>query len=189
MTKYYLISSLWFMIIIKLLTKDTPYITRLWARSKKFSTVIFLSGETWFFMTNLNFIHYSRCKICFMNNLNFIHYIILDVKYVITCNEKMFDFEAPCGIVTVNTSPQLCAGCPMGLAMARGGRFKNTFELLNLRALKLSIVDKIIIFQCMGKIFCVEFQRYPLKFHTKYLTHTLKDVDFIHNRKYKSSYI
>ena len=25
----------------------------------------------------------------------------------------------------------------------------------------------------MGKIFCVEFQRYPLKFHTKYLTHTL----------------
>ena len=31
----------------------------------------------------------------------------------------------------------------------------------------------------MGKIFCVEFQRVPLKFHTKYLTHTLKDVDFI----------
>ena len=36
------------------------------------------------------------------------------------------------------------------------------------------------VFQCMGKIFCVEFQRYPLKFHTKYLAHTLKDVDFIH---------
>ena len=36
------------------------------------------------------------------------------------------------------------------------------------------------IFQCMGKIFCVEFQRYPLKFHSKYLTHTLKDVHFIH---------
>ena len=31
----------------------------------------------------------------------------------------------------------------------------------------------------MGKIFCVEFQRYPLKFHTKYLTHTLKDMIFI----------
>ena len=28
----------------------------------------------------------------------------------------------------------------------------------------------------MGKIFCVEFQRVPLKFHTKYLTHTLKDA-------------
>ena len=43
------------------------------------------------------------------------------------------------------------------------------------------------IFQCMGKIFRVEFQRVPLKFHTKYLTHTytkylthkLKDLDFI----------
>ena len=60
-----------------------------------------------------------------------------------------------------------------------GGRFKNTYELLNLRALKFSYVNKIHIFQCMGKIFCVEFQRYPLKFHTKYLTHTLKDMIFI----------
>ena len=60
-----------------------------------------------------------------------------------------------------------------------GGRFNNTYELLNLRALKFSPVKKIHIFQCMGKIFCVEFQRYPLKFHTKYLTHTLKDMIFI----------
>ena len=28
----------------------------------------------------------------------------------------------------------------------------------------------------MGKIFCVEFQKFPLKFHTKYLTHTLKGM-------------
>ena len=60
-----------------------------------------------------------------------------------------------------------------------GGRFKNTNELLNLRALKFSPVNKIHLFQCMGKIFCVEFQRYPLKFHTKYLTHTLKDMIFV----------
>ena len=59
-----------------------------------------------------------------------------------------------------------------------GGRFKRTYELLNLRALKFSPVNKIHILQCMGKIFCVEFQRYPLKFHTKYLTHTLKDTFF-----------
>ena len=59
------------------------------------------------------------------------------------------------------------------------GRFKNTYELLNLRALKFSYVNKIHIFQCMGKIFCVEFQRYPLKFHTKYLTHTSKDMIFM----------
>ena len=59
------------------------------------------------------------------------------------------------------------------------GRFKKAHELLNLRALKFSPLNKIHIFQCMGKIFCVEFQRYPLKFHTKYLTHTLKGTIFI----------
>ena len=61
-----------------------------------------------------------------------------------------------------------------------GGRFKKAYELLNLRALKISMLYKKHIFQCMGKICCVEFQRVPLKFHTKYLTHTLKDADFIH---------
>ena len=60
-----------------------------------------------------------------------------------------------------------------------GGRFKNTYELLNLRALKISIWYKNQIFQCMGKIICMEFQRIPLKFLTKYLTHTLKDDYFM----------
>ena len=66
------------------------------------------------------------------------------------------------------------------LRIARG-RLKNTYELLNLRvrALKYLPVNKIHIFQCMGEIFCVEFQRYPLKFHTKYLTHTSKYMFFI----------
>ena len=68
-----------------------------------------------------------------------------------------------------------------------GGRFKNTYELLNLRALKFSYMNKIHIFQCMDKIFCVEFQRYPLKFHTKYLTHTLKDMIFMQFWNFKSS--
>ena len=67
------------------------------------------------------------------------------------------------------------------------GRLKNAYELLNLRALKVSMLYKNHIFQYMGKIFCVEFQRVPLKFHTKYLTHILKDVDFIHKWKFKSS--
>ena len=67
------------------------------------------------------------------------------------------------------------------------GRFNNTYELLNLRALKFSPVDEIRIFQCMGMIFCVEFQRYPLKFHTKYLTHTLKDVTYKQHWNFKSS--
>ena len=73
-----------------------------------------------------------------------------------------------------------------------GGRFKNTYELLNLRTLKFSYVNKINIVQCMGKIFCVEFQRYPLKFPTKYLTHTLKDmilynIEILRALRFKSS--
>ena len=71
----------------------------------------------------------------------------------------------------------------------KGGRFKNTYELLNLRTLKFSPANKICIFQCMGKIFFVEFQRYPLKFHIKYLTHTLKDMIFIQHWNVQSSYI
>ena len=56
-----------------------------------------------------------------------------------------------------------------------GWHFRNAYEFVNLRSLKFSLYENCI-FQCMGKIFCVEFQRYPLKFHTKFLTHTLKDV-------------
>ena len=44
------------------------------------------------------------------------------------------------------------------------------------------------IFQCIDTIFCVEFRRIPLKFHTKYRAVTLKDVDFIHSW-FKSSSI
>ena len=40
--------------------------------------------------------------------------------------------------------------------------FKNAYELLNLRAFKISRLYKKHIFQCMGKIFYVEFQRYLL---------------------------
>ena len=68
-----------------------------------------------------------------------------------------------------------------------GGRFKNTHELLNPRALKISMLYKNRIFQCMDKIFCVEFQSFPLKFHTKYIIHTLNDVHFIHRWNFKSS--
>ena len=41
----------------------------------------------------------------------------------------------------------------------------------------------------MGKIFCVEFQKYPLKFHTKYPSHMLKNMHFIQTWKFKSSKI
>ena len=63
------------------------------------------------------------------------------------------------------------------------------YKLLNLRAVKFSPVNKIHIFQCMGKIFCVEFQRIPLKFYTKYFIHTLKDMILIQHLYFKSSWI
>ena len=48
--------------------------------------------------------------------------------------------------------------CVWGGGGGGGGRFKNTFELLNLRAQKFSIVDKVNIFQCMGQIFAWNFK-------------------------------
>ena len=68
------------------------------------------------------------------------------------------------------------------------GRFKNTYELLNLGALKSSLLNKLHTFQYMDKIFYVEFQRKPLKFHTKYLTHTLKDTNFIPSCQFMRSH-
>ena len=66
--------------------------------------------------------------------------------------------------------------------------FNKTYELLNLIALEFLPVIKINIFQCMGKIFCVEFQRNHLKFHIKHLTHTLKDMTFfMPHSNFKSS--
>ena len=62
-----------------------------------------------------------------------------------------------------------------------------TYVLLNLRALKIQALYKNRISQCMSTIFCVEFQRYHLKLHTKYLAHTMKDVYFAHGWKFKNS--
>ena len=72
-------------------------------------------------------------------------------------------------------------------------RFKNAYVLLNLRGIKFPPVNKIHIFRCMGKIICVKFQRAPLKFHTKYLTHTLKDrilcnIELLWAPRFTSSY-
>ena len=47
---------------------------------------------------------------------------------------------------------------PDSSANALGGRFKNAYEPINLRAPKLSILNKNCLFQCMGKIFYVGFQ-------------------------------
>ena len=46
---------------------------------------------------------------------------------------------------------------PWGLFTGTRGRFKKTHELLNLRALKISVLYKNHIFQCTCTIFCVDF--------------------------------
>ena len=56
------------------------------------------------------------------------------------------------------------------------GACQKPCKLVNLGALKSSFLNKLHIFQCMGKIFGVEFQRVLLKFHAKYLAHTLKYI-------------
>ena len=107
----------------------------------------------------------------------------MTVQHYLISNTEYFYMEHYGHIVHDNSLGKLarCSETPTW------GRFKDTYELLNLRAPEISISYKNHIFQCMGKIFCVEFQRVPLKFHTKYLTHTLKDVDFIPRQNFKSS--
>ena len=48
--------------------------------------------------------------------------------------------------------------------MGYEGRFKNIYELVNLKVPRFFIRNKNCFFQCMGKISCVEFQRFLLKF-------------------------
>ena len=60
---------------------------------------------------------------------------------------------------------------------------RNSWEILILKILKITLLkcslpNKIHIFQCMDKIFCVEFQTVPMKFHAKYIMHTLKNMIF-----------
>ena len=50
-------------------------------------------------------------------------------------------------------------------------------NVLNLRALKLSSWYKNCIFQCVGKLCCVEFSKVPFEIlHTEYLSYAFKNV-------------
>ena len=54
---------------------------------------------------------------------------------------------------------------------------QNTYELVNLGSREISLINKLHIFQCICKIFCVEPS----------YTHTFKDTILIQYRKCKSS--
>ena len=47
------------------------------------------------------------------------------------------------------------------------GCFINTYEIINMGALKSSLLYKLHIFQCMGKLFIVVMQRVHWKFNVK----------------------
>ena len=150
----------------------------------------------------------TYCELCSSARslgINFVKYISLVLEHFF-CWSMLFTLTSHICIHCVTIHPLFSLKCyfqvgpvsyinlslSSGQRMATwayspGGRFNNAYELLTLRALKISMFHKRFIFQCMGKIFCVEFQRYPLKFHTKYLTHTLKDMTFIQHWNFKSS--
>ena len=114
----------------------------------------FLMTNTGWLFQNLDYLH------IFKNT-----HLIIYQGYWMDCEKELW-----AKILPVLWWIYLCVS-KLDQLWGHGGRFKNAYELLNLRTLKFSYVNKIHIFQCMGKIFCVEFQRYPLKFHTKYLAH------------------
>ena len=106
------------------------------------------------------------------------------LKYLFSISGKFHSFaEASIYILYIYIYMCVC--------VSLRGHFKNTCKIVNLEVLKSSLLNKLHIFQRMGKIFCVEFQRVPLKFHIKYLTHTLnhtlKDTIFIQWWNFKSS--
>ena len=97
---------------------------------------------------------------------------------------KMFPFDDV--IMRIIKKPQALYGILVNIGS--GGVHKSLRALKN-KSSWISPVNKIHIFQCVGKIFCEEFQRVPSKFHAKYLTHALKDTIFINRWKIKSSWI
>ena len=77
--------------------------------------------------------------------------------------------------------------------VATRGRFRNTYELLHLRALKFSPVNKIHIFQCMGMIFLWNFKgtlwnstQNILPIHWK--IRILYNIEILRTLRSKSSY-
>ena len=76
--------------------------------------------------------------------------------------------------------------CRHHISLWSGKRFKHIYEHWNRRALEIVTLYEIQIFQYKGEIFCMEYQRFPLKFHTKYHINTLKYDNFIQCWKFKS---
>ena len=64
-------------------------------------------------------------------------------------------------------------------------KYWKDYELINLRALRFSPVNEMHIFQCMGKIFCEEFQRSPFEIPHKISYPYIERCDFYTTLKFK----
>ena len=81
----------------------------------------------------------------------------------------------------LSTTFNLCFMTENGLVPRSGTRLTKAYDVTiqryrNSRA-KLEN-SKMYILRCMGSKFCVKFQRCPLKFHTKFWTHTPQNIHF-----------
>ena len=63
------------------------------------------------------------------------------------------------GYGLVPSSDWVVMGTIVDMSSQEKGRFKNAYDLVNLRAIKIPMLYKNRVFQCMTAIFCVEFQR------------------------------
>ena len=82
----------------------------------------------------------------------------------------------------VSLLTHICITRPQWVKGVRpGGHFKNVYELLNLRAPKISMLYKNQILKV--------WERYSVWNFKGYLYYLMKDVDFIHRWKFKSSQI
>ena len=70
----------------------------------------------------------------------------------------------------------LMYNCLMHPILPRRSFYKNAYKLL---ILKTSTLYEITVFQRLDEILCAEFQRDNLKFPSRYLIHTMKDVYLI----------
>ena len=102
-------------------------------------------------------------------------YFIIPVRQLMPVIVVILCYSAKCASYCTLVIVVLCAissyiKCVImkSNCIIRGGG-GNSYEVLNLRALKISMLYKNHIFQCMGKIFCVEFQRVPHKISYPYI--------------------
>ena len=116
----------------------------------------------------------------FANNI--FQCIFLNVN-VWTSNKFSLNFVARCPINNIPGLVQIMVWHRQDKPLSKPTMFRLLMHIYVTRPqwVKSSHLNKILIIQSMGKIFCVEFQRAHLKFHTKYLTHIYWLVWFLYN--------